>query len=270
MSEIITDISFDLTRTKEYILSIQVSQDGFYFSVIHNNQLLALEKFPVKISADKFLGRRFSEWLSDRDFFEKPFAETRIVYFTGKMTVVPGDFYDYDKQDDIINLIFGKQNGYTSHDNYWTENRCNLVFSVPEQFLKEAGQKFSEFQLIHPATVLNQKIQPYLEDNNVIMALYFDNNSFCHILYSNRELKSVNCYNFTNADDVTFYVLSLLNINNISYKDTEIILAGEIEAYDEIYNKLNRHAGKVSIIKPQVTFDPEIFINPMHRFNTIV
>jgi hypothetical protein len=268
MSELIADKAFDINNTKEYLLSIQVSLDGFYFSVTHNNRLLVLEKHPVKISSDKFLGRRFSEWLSNHDYFEKSYAGVRIICFSDKITILPGDFYSYEKQDEVINLLFGKQNSYTTQDNYWPENRCNLIFTVHEQFLKDAVQKFTECHIVHPVTAVNKKIQPYLKDDNVVMALYFDNNYFCNILYSNRELRSVNCHNYTNADDVIFYVLSILKANNISYRNTELLLAGEIGA--EICNKLDHHTGDSCYIKPQVNFNPEIFLGQMHRFITIV
>jgi len=270
MSGLIADKSFDLNNTKEYILSIQVSLDGFNFSVTHNNRLLALEKYPVKISSDKFLARRFSEWLSENDIFIKPWAAVKIVYFTGKVTIVPGDYYDYDKQDEIISLIFGKQNGYIIRDNYWAVNRCNIIFPIHEQFLKEAGQKFSEYQIIHPATVLNQKTEPYLNDNRESMALYFDNHCFCHILYSKKELRSVNCNDYANADDVIFYFLSVLNANDISYKNCVLFAGGNIDKTGEIYKRLSNYARSISFINPQVTFDQEVFVHPMHPFITIV
>ncbi len=270
MSEFIADKSFDLNNTKEYILSIQVSLDGFNFSVTHNSRLLALGQYPVKISSDKFLARRFSEWLSDENIFSKSWAGTRIIYFTGKITIVPGEYYDYEKQDEIINLIFGKQSGYLIRDNYWIRNRCNLIFPIHEQFLKEAGQKFTEYQIIHPATVLNKKTEPYLNDNRESMALYFNKHSFCHILYIKKELRSVNCYAYTNADDVMFYLLSVLNANDISNKNCDLLAGGNIDASGELFKRLSNFAGSFSFIDTEVTFDQKVFAHPLHPFITIV
>jgi hypothetical protein len=270
MSELIADKAFYINNTKEYILSIQVSLDGFYFSVVYNNRLLILEEYPVKISSDKFLGRRFNEWLSCTDLFEKSWAEVRIVYLTSKITLVPGEFYNYEKQDEIINLIFDKQTGYITRDNYWPENRCNLIFPVHEDFLKTAGQKFLGNQIIHPATVLNQKIQPYLEDNKTTLSLFFENSHFYQILYCNKELKSVNCYFYNNAEDVLFYVLSVLSSYNIIYSAADLILAGKIELSDEIYKKLNHYTENLSIIKNQINYDPAVFTKPMQRFITLI
>ena len=270
MSELLADKTFNLDNTKEYILSIQVSLDGFYFSVTFNNKLLILEEYTVKISSEKFLGRRFDEWLSGIDLFEKPWAGVRIVYLTSKITLVPGYFYDYDKQDEIINLIFNKQPGYITRDNYWSENRCNLIFPVHEDFLKTADLKFSGHQIIHPATVLNQKIQPYLEDNKAILSLFFENGHFYQIFYYDNELKSVNCYLYNNADDVIFYVLSVLNSYNISYNNADIILTGKIEPSDEIYKKLNHYTENILIIKNQINFDAAVFNKPMQRFITLI
>jgi len=270
MSEFIADKAFDLNNTKEYILSIQVSLDGFYFSVVFNNRLLILEEYSLKISSDKFLGRRFNEWLSCADLFKRPWAGVKIVYLTGKITIVPGDFYDFDKQDEIINLIFNKQAGYITRDNYWPENRCNLIFPVHEDFLETADQKFPGYQIIHPATVLNQKIQPYLEDNKAILSLFFENDLFYQILYCDKELKSVNCYFYNNAEDVIFYVLSVLNSYNITYSNAYLILAGKIEPSDEIYKKLNHYTENISIIKHQINFDPAVFNYPVQRFITLI
>lgn len=270
MSALIADKTFDLIYAKEYILSIQVSLDGFYFSIIHNNRLLALKKSPVKISSGKFLGRRFSEWLSTNKIFEKDFKEVRIIYFSDKITAIPGDYYNYDKQDELINRLFGKQSGYKAYDNYWPANRCNLVFSINEQFLKEAAQKFSDFKIIHPVTVLNDRIQSQLKENTIFITLYFYKNSFFTILYSGKELKSVNCYNYTNSDDAAFYLFSLLSANNIVYKEANLIVAGDIETYNNICGKLSSHTGTISFVKPEVSFNIHTFPEPMYRFITIV
>ena len=261
MSEIITDISFDLTRTKDYILSIQVSLDGFYFSVIHkdNNQLLALGNYPAIISSEKFLGRRFFEWASSEQYFNNIFSEARLIYYTGRVTLVPGDYYDYNHQDDILNLIFGKTAGFSSHDNYWPDNKCNLIFSIPDSFLNPAVQKFQDLKIIHPLSVLNLKAREYIQNNNNIFVLYLENKGFSHLLYYNNTLVSVNSYNIQTIDDVIYFVLSILKQNNINPRETKFFIAGDTAERKELDARLKQYAHSTQSFKPITKINTEIF-----------
>ena len=95
MFEFDTDAAFDIEKTSEYILSIQVSLDGFSFSVVHpgNNRILAFKHTPLKISSESILSRHFESWTSTEDLWTKPFRKTRLIVFSPRFSLIPEIFY---------------------------------------------------------------------------------------------------------------------------------------------------------------------------------
>jgi hypothetical protein len=83
MNALTTDPAFDINRTEEYKLSIQVSLDGFSFSVVHvhENRLLAFGQFPITVSSESFLGRRFTEWLNEVECCKKNIPKFSFITF---------------------------------------------------------------------------------------------------------------------------------------------------------------------------------------------
>src|SRR6056297_1767752 len=111
MHELIKDPGFDLNRTNDYTLSIQVSLDGFSFCVVRkaDDRLMAIKNTPVTISEEKFLTRRFSEWIKSEEIPNKTFESVRIIFHTERFTLVPREIFDREKQYALFNLLFLKR-----------------------------------------------------------------------------------------------------------------------------------------------------------------
>ena len=173
-------------------------------------------------------------------------------------------------QDDIINLIFGKTTGYSSHDNYWPVNKCNLILSVPDTFLNPAVQKFQDLKIIHPLTILNQKAREHIQNDKNIFVLYLEHKGFSHLLYCKGTLISVNSYNFQTIDDVIYYVLSVLKQNNIDPRETKFFIAGASTERNELFNRLKQYANCIGSFKSSVNINPEIFNIPLDPYINLI
>ena len=72
MSELVSYEWFDIEKTYKYILSIQVSLDGFSFSVLsqHEDNVLAFKTNQLKISSAALIPRRFNDWLESEELLK--------------------------------------------------------------------------------------------------------------------------------------------------------------------------------------------------------
>lgn len=268
MTGLITDPGFKKDNTEEYKLSIQVSLDGFYFSVVHpaENKLLAFEHYPVTISSEKFIGRRLKEWFEVREILQDRYSEISVCYHTPKFTFVPSAFYISHEKDKIASLVLGKQHGYVCVDNYFPNAEGNLVYAVPASLADSLPGHIPSESLQHPLFSLNKKFVKLANLNENNLLLYFTETSFYLMLYVKQTLKAVNSFSYYSQADVLFYNLSLLKQLKVNAASVNITLAGEISPGSEIHNHLQKYFKSTTLLTPEVNFNSKIFTEPLSRF----
>ncbi|MBK6285166.1 MAG: DUF3822 family protein [Draconibacterium sp.] len=95
MSDFINDGLFEIAKTKNYILSIQVCLDGFSFLIVDPNekQIVAIKNSPIKISNENLLARHLKEWLTSEALLKNQFESVRLIYYSENFTLVPKEYY---------------------------------------------------------------------------------------------------------------------------------------------------------------------------------
>lgn len=274
MDALTTDPEFDFNRTEEYKLSIQVSLDGFYFSVVHlhENRLLAAGQYPITVSSESFLGRRFTEWFNEVELLQKKYSEVQLYYFSEKFSLVPSSLYEFKNQKKVIEAAFGKLNNNSVRDNYLPEDEANLIFTIPDS-LKEAFEKtFPGYIIWHPLSILSKKLhQNFLTDQKeILLTLSFQNNFFSLLLFVNKKLQIINNYYFKHSNDVIYYILSVLKSRNINPSKTTLLLAGKINPTSDITPVLSEYFAQTEFLKVSVKHNENIFGPQMHLFTPIL
>jgi hypothetical protein len=268
MTGLIADPGFEHNLTENYKLSIQVSLDGFYFSVIRpgNKQLLALDYLPATLSSNKFIGRRLAEWFNNNEIIHQKFAETLIYYHTSNFTFIPSEFYIYEKQDKVADLVLGKQSGIIYHDNYLPDAEGNLVFAVPSSLQDVLSEYMPGAQLQHPLFVMDHELNKITGRHGNNLLLYFYGKSFYLLLYTAQKLLAMNSFSWINSNDVLFYALTLLKQLKLNPASTALFLAGEVNPNSDRHIELKKYFKRTVFITPEVIFNSEIFKEPLHRF----
>lgn len=274
MVSLATDPLFDYNKTEEYKLSIQISLDGFSFSVIQGNepQLMACGFFPVTISSEKFLGRRFSEWIGSQEILHKKYAETNLCYFSQKFTLIPSEFYEYKKQTLAFNLNFGEQKENSVLDNYLPDAEGNLVFALPDSLIEAVTKIYPENSVTHSIALFHQKIlEKYpKEKNKRVLALFFLKNTFGSLLYQDGRLLQINSFKFLHQNDVIYYTLSVLKALKLNSSKTQLLLAGNINENDAVHSSLAKHFEEIEFYVPPCHYNKEIFNEPLHLFTPLI
>lgn len=269
MHELITDQSFDLNRTNEYELSIQVGLDGFSFSVIHpeENRLMALKNTPVTISTEKFLPRRFAEWVNSEPVLNNPFEKIKISYYTENFTLIPYEFHNSEKQNKVSTLLFeNKKDDRVKQDKVNAFN-SKLIYTIPGQMINCFADKFNDYTLNHTFTVLTKKTAEFFaSSDNSDLFLFFSSSSFLLFLYDKGNLLLTNSYQFKHANDIVYYIFAALNQNRIHTKNCKLLLSGNIIQDQEIENLLKSYFSQIGFLIPELQSNPETFNIPLHFF----
>ena len=156
MSELVSIESFDIEKTYEYILSIQVSLDGFSFSILsqHENEILAFSTNQLKISSTALIARRFNDWLESEELLKKPFKKIRVVVFSQKFTLIPEEYFREGLKQEIPPLLFGEDDEHEIAENAIGELATRLIFALPTGLNKVISEQIGECEIVHPVKII--------------------------------------------------------------------------------------------------------------------
>lgn len=261
MHDLAVDKSFNLEKTFDYILSIQVSLDGFSFSVINpiEHQLVAFKNAPLKISSNSLLARRFEEWIKTEDIFGKPFKKIRIIVFTNLFTLIPEKYTALDARKEISNLVLGN-NSETEVAEIKLDNlHSTLLFSLPPGLNEIIGQYFSDYEISHPIQLVTGNGTELKDEFQLI--LVFDSNSFYLTLLQKDKILVNNSFIAVHANDVIYYILTVIKQFNISSHSLELSYTGITAQESKTISTLKKYFPKTKKLdnKNAAQIDSESF-----------
>lgn len=268
MTGLIADPGFDLSRTEEYKLSIQVNLDGFSFSVIHNTQkqLLALGRFHIELSSSRFLGRHFKEWVQSSEILQKKYNKTNIIYYSENFTFIPSEYYENNHQEIPGKIVLGNQIDNLFNDNYLPNASGYLIYPVSRNFSEEVEQLFPGIKLVHPAAIIDNVLNKLTDKKESTLAFYVGKKSFTLLIYTNSRLEIINNYSYESTNDVIYYTMAVVKKLKIKPHKTAVYLAGEVLPKGDIHNNLKRLFNRTIFFIPEIHFNSEHFREPLHRF----
>jgi len=225
MSELVSFESFDIEKTYEYILSIQVSLDGFYFSVLSNqgDKTLAYKSVPLKISSTSLIPRRFYDWLKSEDLIQKPFKKIRVVVFSKKFTLIPEEYFSDTLIQEIPQLLFEKNVESEIIANIIGKLKTRLMFALPAGLNRVITEQIGECEIIHPVKIILNNLPKIEKENGLV--LLFEANNFYIILFNKNEVLLANSFKIAHTNDVIYYVLTTLKQMDILAPATNLFVA---------------------------------------------
>ncbi|MCF6356586.1 MAG: DUF3822 family protein [Draconibacterium sp.] len=225
MSELVSFESFDIEKTYEYILSIQVSLDGFSFSVLSNqgDKTLAYKYVPLKISNTSLIPRRFDDWWKSENLIQRPFKKIRIIIFSEKFTLIPEDYFHDTLKQEIPQLLFEKDGESEIVANIIGKLKTRLMFALPAGLNSVITKQIGECEIIHPVKIVLNNLPETEKENGMI--LLFDAKYFYTILFNKNKVILANSFKMTHTNDVIYYVLTTLKQMEIAAPATNLFVA---------------------------------------------
>lgn len=226
MFDFITDNSLDIDNTIQYILSIQVSLDGFSFLIIHpaENKIVAFKSTPLKISSENLLARRLKEWLESEEILKKPFKIIRIFIFTESFTLVPEELTGIELSDNLNSVLPHYDSNFKIIQNKIEALNAQLIFQLPADLNEVLSQYFNwQFEIIHPATkILELPIES--KSRNIAVILY-TKKFFYLIVYQFNKLLLANSFQAAHPNDLVYNVLNAFHQLGIARSETDLYFA---------------------------------------------
>lgn len=259
MFDFVKDNAFEIEKTSDYILSIQVSLDGFSFLVSDpiEKKILAFANSPVKISNEILISRHFKEWIFSNDLFQKNYQKISVVIFSNEFSLIPETFYQEALKNEIHNVLFGENDETEMAENYIEKLKARLIFTLPKGLYELVSQFFGECEIIHPLKLMLNNL-PLLHKKYGAVLLV-NTNSFYAVIYSENEVLLVNDFNTAHVNDVVYFILNALQQLKIAVVETDLFLSGVKNNLSIFSDGLQPYFENIAELKPTSEIvNPEI------------
>jgi hypothetical protein len=263
MSDFILDGSFEIVKTKNYILSIQVCLDGFSFLITDptDSKIVAQKSTSLKISSSNLLSRRLKEWLESEELLKSQFNLVRIFIYTENFTLIPKNYLGQEKQRNLFSILFDKMQGLNLIESDINNLETTLFYPVSQDVLSVLNQFFSKgFEIFHPIkNLIEVNFKTEKRNFSIILAT---KNYFYLTVFGNNNLMLANSFQTPHINDLVYNVINAFQQLGIARNETDLFVAGAINQNTEIEELLKPYFDCISLLKTEdIIENPLVFKN---------
>lgn len=270
------DKSFDPEQTNLYHLSIQISLDGFSFAIldIPKGKYTLLKSTNFFLKRPRLLFMKVRELMAEDEHLNLKFKSIEIVYSSENFTLVPQAFYQQGAADKFFGFNHEMERGFIVDKTLLTKAEAWCIFNIPEN-LKEF------LVLKYPKATIRHNIYPLIEralkENKNFperkqMHINFFRSYFELIVLSGTKLQLCNQFGYSGENDISYFVLYVFDQLKLPPDTTELVIHGQMQQTDPIYQTFKKYIRKTSFARPTSLFNYSYTFNqlPDHYYTTLL
>jgi len=257
------DDAFNVQDTRNYSLYIQFHETSFIYCILDNkrNKFLALQQVKknelqqrggIKPSFADFL----KSVLTAMPWLKSPYKLVKIAYEGKKNTLIPGPIYDANEIRQYIDFNFSSSPDEKAFADHLVPMDTYNVFSIQESTLSAITGIFPRIRISHMTSILIESI--WINYKNRINAsrvfLHMREKNFDLMLFDGRQMTYFNSFPHLNAEDVTYYLIFILEQLSINPENISIVLLGNVERSSNLFELLLRYVRQIEFGRRNDTF----------------
>jgi len=270
------DKSFDPEQTNLYHLSIQISLDGFSFAIldIPKGKYIVLKSTNFFLKRPRLLFMKVRELMTEDEHLNLKYKSIEIVYSSENFTLVPQVFYQQGAADKFFGFNHEIERGFIVDKTLLTKAEAWCIFNIPENLKEFLVLKYPKSTIRHNLYPL---VERALKENKNFperkqMHLNFFRSYFELIVLSGTKLQLCNQFNYSGEDDISYFVLYVFDQLKLLPDTTELVIHGQMQQTDPIYQTFKKYIRKTSFARPTSLFNYSYTFNqlPDHYFTSLL
>lgn len=174
-------------------------------------------------------------------YLSKPFQKTTVVYSLPEATLIPFQLFNSRSVSDSLQLLFGNLHpDATECTDLVTETEYYIGYRVRNDLFKIIETQFPDHISWHQYSTMLGTYK--LEENKMFVLFY--SYKIVVSLFVEGKCRLVNSFNYQVVEDVSYFLLSILKINNI--ENIPVELSGFIEKDSSLYLEIYKYFKDVS------------------------
>ncbi len=270
------DKTFDSTQTQSYHLSIQISLDGFYYTVldIPRGKYVVLNGHNFFLKRPRLLAKYVREVIQSEEILNYDFKSVEILYATHKFTLVPQAFYSRGSLDKYLWFNNVQERGFVVRKNLFPKAGCWCIFDIPQNLNEFLAAKF-------PKSLVKHSLFPFVEgvlkrnrafSQRVQVHLNFFRDAFEMVIVNGSKLVHCNIFTYKTERDILYHVLFTFDQLKLSQENTELILHGQIPQVSPVYHLFKKYVKLTSFARLETTFQYSYTFSqlPEHYYSSLL
>ena len=263
----LVDESFDLNLTREYMLSIQVSLDGFSFSVLDpgKKKVICLYHQDTFTHEPGFHLKKLNAIYDEVDLLHVAYKKTKIYYAApDRTTLVPIAAFRQDLAEDFYRLTLDPgKNG---------KILVSLIPDMASYAIYEIDRAVLAFlQEKHPGSVVQNDLVLSVfgcPPGIAVMKVRILRKQLV-VLTLQDNINFYNSYSYEGENDILYYLLGA--VKNMELKPEAVILDGMVSQREGICHRLRQYFEHVELAgnNPQVHYSRLLGQLPNARFTNL-
>lgn len=244
------DDAFSIQETRNYGLFIQFNEASFIYCLLdyRRNKFMGVQQ----IKRNEFQQRpgtktTFNDFLKSvitaMPWLKNPYKSVKIAYEGKKNTLIPGPLFDPNDLENYLSFNYKfdpEEKPLSDHlvlmDNY-------NVFSIPGATADAMAGIYPQSRIYHLSTILIESIlinyKNRINANRVF--LHLREKHFDLMLFDGRQMSYFNSFPYLNAEDVTYYLIFVLEQLNINPENIPVVLLGKADRSSNLFELLQRY-----------------------------
>jgi hypothetical protein len=263
------DETLDINSTENYELAVQISNDGFAFSLldtIRNKYVLLRSSEPEENK--HFTADTISGLIAKDDFLNRRYMKVNVVMPTPKFTLIPAPLFDPGKKEEYFSLNYNREDSEIILSNKLSDPDAYIVFSVPASLYGISQNLWPATSVLHHTKpLLNQLSHNCKTSSGFYVNVHIEKEFFNVIVYEHGSLKFSNTFSYRNVSDILYYVLNVFRTLGITH-DEPLHLSGLTDMYDGIWSGFAMYIRNLKLTEPAGSFTFSYVFNDLglHRF----
>ena len=258
----------------KYDLLVNISPETFQYAIIDSvlhecKTLVEFEIPPLTTTSD--LIKAVENLPESHRQFRFAFNKVKIAFNSSNYTFIPESLYleadqqDYGKYLDLTDASELLVNTISSAD-------IKNVISIDSHLKTALENIFQKPRIYNQAVPFLEGVQKSLErEDELLFFIDVQPKHFQIAFFKDFRLEFYNTFEYANADEFNYFLLSVIQSLEIQLKHTRVIISGKISSSDEIYKRIEKYFDSIRFIDSNhLVKYSEKFIGVLpHTFSTL-
>ncbi len=275
---VIRSDSFDPAQTDTSVLCIEVGKDRFRFLVLDGNgHGCWLEDYTFSsLLSERPITEALSALFQQHPLLQpteatNPWRQVRVALNSTSFTLIPKPLFRKEYASSYLSLIRG--GALPTHEYAQAYEHAEGFYSVfnVEYALTDylaATYPLQTITFVHQTSALIRATSPPTSAGTQHLWLYFEDEFVTMLMRANGQLHYCNRFGFKNAQDLTYYILYVIEELKLDPLSVSVLLYGEITPFADTYIRLAQFIRNLTFGQaPQgLTLSTDFSDLPEHRY----
>ncbi|MEE4116782.1 MAG: DUF3822 family protein [Marinilabiliaceae bacterium] len=266
------DETLDINSTNNYEISIQVSLNGFSFSLLDTlrNKFVMMREYRLS-GRENELATQVEEIIFKDDFLGRQYHAYRLIYVFERNTLVPSGLFDPAVKDNYFTLNHNLEEGYLVANNRLDNPDSYILFDLRQDLQALLVKAFPDAsQSHHIKPLLYSAFRTSAGNTARHIQVNIEDTFFNLVVIESGRLEFFNTFRYRNASDILYYMMFTFEKLGISSKEP-LYISGEVDYGDELHTNLSAYAANIKFLKPEGSFSLSYVFDPLslHRYSNL-